>query len=261
MVRLLSITVQQNINGIKIEIIKRNTKEKTMKTFGIISAMTVEIEQIYRSMNIEKELNICGFPFYIGSIYKVKVVLTTCSVGKVNAACCTQLMISNFDVDYIINTGIAGALYSELKLKDIVISSDVTYYDVRKIQMKTCYPCQESFKSSDELVELAQKACHSILGNEASYYKGRIATGDNFISTSEEKESIYNEFAPYCVEMEGGAIGHVAYLNHTPFVIIRCISDLADDEAAVTYEEFETIAAIRSAKITLKILELYHDKD
>ena len=228
-----------------------------MKIFGIISAMSVEIEHILNSMYIEKEMKICGFPFYVGSINSIRVILTTCSIGKVNAACCTQLLISNFNVDYIINTGIAGGLYSELKPKDIVISSDVTYFDVRKLQMKSCYPCQESFESSLELVELAQKACQEILGNENNHYKGRIATGDNFISTQEDKDKINNEFAPYCVEMEGGAIGHVAYLNKVPFVVIRCISDLADDEAETTYEEFEEIASIQSAKITLKILDLY----
>lgn len=239
-----------------------NHKESSdilMKIFGIISAMSVEIKHILKAMHIEKELNICGFPFYVGSVNNSPVVLTTCSIGKVNAACCTQLLISHFNVDYIINTGIAGGLYSELQLKDIVISSDVTYFDVRKLQMKSCYPCKESFESSVELVALAQKACQEILGTENKHYIGRIATGDNFISSQEEKEKINSEFAPYCVEMEGGAIGHVAFLNHVPFVVIRCISDLADDEAETTYEEFEKAASIQSAKITLKILDLYLD--
>ena len=228
-----------------------------MKRVGIISAMSIEMKLLQENMILEKELKICDFPFYVGAINNVPVILTTCSIGKVNAACCTQLLISNFNVDYIINTGIAGGIFNQLKLKDIVISSDVTYFDVRKIQMQTCYPHQETFQASEELISLSKKACEATLPDTQNYYVGRIATGDNFISSQSAKEKIMDEFSPYCVEMEGAAIGHVAYLNQVPFVVIRSISDFADDAAESTYEEFEAITSQQSAKITLKILELH----
>ncbi|MGL6175170.1 MAG: 5'-methylthioadenosine/adenosylhomocysteine nucleosidase [Cellulosilyticaceae bacterium] len=230
-----------------------------MKRFGIISAISLEMEHILNNMVIEEELKICGFLFYTGCINHVPIVLTTCSVGKVNAACCTQLLISNFDVNYIINTGIAGGIHHTLKVKDIVISSDITYFDVNNAQMKKYYPHQENFTSSIELVALSQKACEEVLPPDISFYVGRIATGDRFVSTQDDKQKIRDEFNPHCVEMEGGAIAHVAYLNQVPFVVIRAISDLADDGAKNTYDTFKEHAARQSANITLKILQQYYN--
>lgn len=227
-----------------------------MSKYGIISAMKIESKVIIENMILNKVIELCGFKFHIGRIGDIEIVLTNCSVGKVNAACCTQILIDNFKVDYIINTGIAGAIDSKLKLKDIVISSDTTYFDVRKVQMKTCYPCQESFKASEELIDICTEACKQILPIENSYYVGRIATGDNFVSDNKLKQFIAQEFKAYCVEMEGAAIGHVAYLNNIPFIIIRSISDFADDVAEKIYDDFEKEAAIQSAQMTIKMIEL-----
>lgn len=227
-----------------------------MAKYGIISAMQIESNLIVENMALTKVIKLCGFKFHIGTIGDVEVVLTNCSVGKVNAACCTQALIDHFKVDYIINTGIAGAINHRLKLKDIVISSDTTYFDVRKIQMKTCYPYQENFKASKELIDIYVEACKQILPIDNSYYVNRIASGDNFVSDDKLKQSIAEEFTPYCVEMEGAAIGHVSHLNNIPFVIIRSISDLADDVAESVYDNFEKEAALQSAKITIKMLEL-----
>ena len=91
---------------------------------------------------------------------------------------------------------------------------------------------------------------------EHKILKGRIASGDQFISDSATKNCIKTTFAPLCVEMEGAAIAQACYLNDVPFAILRCMSDMADDLSSNGYEFNEGIAAQMSAKVVEKTLEL-----
>jgi adenosylhomocysteine nucleosidase len=215
---------------------------------GIIGAMQIEIDKIKRHISIVSEEVMAGFTFYRGCIGGIDVVLTTCSVGKVNAACCTQLLIDKYSVSCIINTGIAGGLHEELHVGDVVISTDVTYHDVRPAQLKNCAPYQEYFPADKKLIEVARASCEN-------YHLGRIVSGDGFVSEDKLKRSLVETYQPHAVEMEGAAIGHVAYMNECPFVVIRSISDLADGDATVDYEIFEEMAANHSASIVLKMVE------
>ncbi|WP_456279063.1 5'-methylthioadenosine/adenosylhomocysteine nucleosidase [Bacillus sp. AK128] len=224
-----------------------------MKKIGIMGAMQVEIELILKEMEITQEYKFAGFPFFTGVLRGKEVVLTRCGVGKVNAAACTQLLIDKFSVDYIINTGIAGSLREDVGICDLVLSTDVTHHDVRKAQMKNLYPFQESFIASEELITLATTVCEK---KGINYHSGRIVSGECFVDDSELKKNLINEYSPACVEMEGSAIGHVAYMNEVHFIVLRCISDLADDEAGMTYEKFEEIAGEKSALVVVGMVEL-----
>ena len=181
-----------------------------MKTTGIIGAMDIEIELIKKEMTVEDEKHFAGFSFYIGKCKGLNIVLTSCGVGKVNASSCTQILIDRFNVTEIINTGIAGSLNEGVKLCDIVISDNVTYHDVRQAQMKSCFPFKEFFTANEQLRELAINAYESIKPQNYDYHIGRIVTGDGFICDDDLKKEIINNYSPYCVEMEGAAIGHVA---------------------------------------------------
>lgn len=226
-----------------------------MKTIGIIGAMDVEIEMILKEMESLKINNYGGFKIYTGNIAGKEIVLSRCGTGKVNAAACTQILIDRFGVDVIINTGIAGSLHGEVKICDVVISTAVTYHDVRKGQMINLFPNKESFKADVKLISLANESCTKILDQEnLRYHTGLIVTGEQFVAEKALKDKIVEGYKPLCVEMEGGAIGHVAYLNSVPFVVIRSISDNADDEATMNYEEFEKTAAHHSAKIVLQMI-------
>lgn len=223
-------------------------RESEPKNIGIIGAMQVELDLIVGRMDVHEEYTFAGFPFYVGNIAERKVVVTRCGVGKTNAACCTQILIDKFSVESIIHTGIAGSLRPEVGICDVVISSDVTHHDVAPIQMKKLYPFQESFSASVNLVELAQAVCQA-LDFESKWHVGRIVSGECFVSDAEVRDRIISQYSPYCVEMEGAAIGHVAHINQVPFVVIRSISDNADANATDTYESFEQRAAERSAAI------------
>lgn len=227
-----------------------------MDHIGIMGAMNVEIQNIQDKMENVKEENIAGFSFYVGRIGEKNVVLTCCGVGKVNAAACTQILIDRFGVNCIINTGVAGGLYSDIKTCDIVISTDVTHHDVSKNQLKTLFPFKEHFESDKYLVEIAIKSCEMNKIEGWNYYLGRIVSGECFVNDGVLKKRIIEEYSPYCVEMEGAAIGHVAYLNNVPFVVIRSISDKADENASMSYESFEKVAASQSAKIVLSMIDM-----
>ncbi|WP_223701734.1 5'-methylthioadenosine/adenosylhomocysteine nucleosidase [Sutcliffiella deserti] len=222
-----------------------------MKRVGIIGAMQIEIDLVLDKMELLKEYKFAGFPFYTGVLYGREIVLTRCGVGKVNSASCTQILIDRFNIDCVINTGIAGSLKNDISVCEMVISSDVTHHDVRKAQMKNLFPFEETFIASEELINLAIKAC---ISTASKYHCGRIVSGECFVEDNKLKGVLLNDYSPACVEMEGSSVGHVAFINNIPFIIIRCISDNADEEAAITYDTFEKIAGNQSASIVIEMI-------
>lgn len=223
---------------------------------GIIGAMQLEIEEILNKLEDTSERITANNKYYLGKLHNVDVVITSCGVGKVNAASCTQVLISEYKVDYVINTGIAGSMDDKVKIGDVVISSDVVHHDVRPNQLIRFYPYEEIFKSDEGLIEIAVNAVdeYDLVG----YHVGRIVSGEAFIESSSQKNKIKEVFKPLCVEMEGSAIGHVAYANDIPFLIIRSISDNADDEATINYNEFELRTAKQSAELLNIIIAKMH---
>ncbi len=224
-----------------------------MSLIGIIGAMSLEIDLLIDAITITEEKSIAGNTYYIGHINDKNIVLTCCGVGKVNAASSAQILISEFKVNGIINTGIAGGMHHSVNVCDIIVSSDVTHHDVRPEQMQSCYPYVKSFQSDEKLAEAAIESIKAIQ-LDGKYHIGRIVSGESFISDLNIKEEIMSKFDPHCVEMEGSAIGHVAHINKVPFVIIRSISDNADEEATVSYEEFEKNTAEQSSKVVIKMM-------
>lgn len=164
------------------------------------------------------------------------------------------MMIDKFDVDCIINTGIAGSLNKNIHIGDIVISSDVTHHDVRKAQMKNLFPFQETLMANHDLVEIAKSACKSS-ELKTNFHSGRIISGECFVEDNNLKDALINEYSPACVEMEGSAIGHVSYINNVPFLVIRCITDNADKEATISYQNFEEMAGNHSATIVTELIK------
>lgn len=230
-----------------------------MRKIGIIGAMDEEVDILVELMQVKETLTKASLKFYQGQLEGREVVLVKCGIGKVNSALCAQILISEFGVDAVVNTGVAGALNEELDVNDIVISTDALQYDVDARAFgyeKGVIPRMETsvFKADERLIDAAYKSSveetksHKVL-------KGRVVTGDIFISSKDLKEELVNDFKAYCGEMEGGAIAHVCNLNNVPFVIIRAMSDKADGSADVTYEEFVIEAANNSKDIVLKMLK------
>ena len=224
-----------------------------MVCIGIIGAMDQEIDALIRQMKDKEEKTMAGMTFHRGKLWNNEAVVVKSGVGKVNMAVCTQLMIDLYEVDILINTGIAGGLHKDIEVGDIVISSDAMQHDVDVTSRGFKpgeIPFMESsvFKADPELAAMAKEACE-IVNPEIACYIGRVVTGDQFISDNRKKAEIIEKFDACCAEMEGAAMAQVAVLNKVPFVIIRAISDKADDQAKVLVKEFEEKAIVHTLKL------------
>ena len=213
---------------------------------GIIGAMEEEVSQLIEAMEEKEKVTCAGMDFYCGKLKDKEVVIVQSGIGKVNMALCTQILADRFDVKAVINTGVAGGLYKDIEIGDIVISK----YKVGEIpRMDTSY-----FEADKDLIELAKKTCDEVNPDIHSYV-GRVVSGDQFISDNKKKHYLINEFDGYCAEMEGAAMAQAAHLNQIPFIILRAISDKADQEAAGSYEEFEKAAIKHIVRLVLGILD------
>ena len=224
---------------------------------GIIGAMAIEVENLKGILEDKTTRVISGIEFCSGKISGRSVVIAQCGIGKVFAAVCAQTMILNYGVDTVINTGVAGTLTRELSVCDIAISDKVVQHDmdtspigdpvgllsgINVVEL----PCDK---------ELVAKA-EAVIGNMGFRFKtGIIATGDQFVATEAQKERILKSFDAIACEMEGGAIGHVAYINNVKFIALRAISDGADGEAQMDYPTFLKTAAANSTRVTLGLIE------
>lgn len=227
---------------------------------GIIGAMDVELNALRSKLEGAKAVGRGALAFTEGVLNSVSVVLAKSGVGKVNAALCAQRIISEFGVTHVINTGIAGAAQSGLGALDFVVSTDALYHDMDATVFgykPTKIPGQDvsDFKADGAMIRAAREAFASL--PEAADHRlvcGRVASGDRFISSREAKERIRSICDPACVDMEGAAIAHACFLNKVPFVIIRCMSDAADDGAESAYRFNEETAARLSASLVLAML-------
>lgn len=225
---------------------------------GIIGAMEGEVSKLKEQMEDAVITKKASMEFYKGTIKGKEVVVVRSGIGKVNAAVCAQILIDDFHVSAIINTGIAGSLKNEINIGDIVLSTDAVQHDVNAGSFG--YPKGQipgldvlAFQADENLIEKAYAICEKV-NPDISVFRGRVVTGDQFISQREIKNNIANTFDGMCTEMEGAAIAQVAYLNHIPFLIVRAISDKADDSADMDYEIFEAQAIKHSVNLTLELI-------
>lgn len=220
---------------------------------GIIGAMDVEVATLKEIMQEKSEKEIAGSVYCEGTLEGLPAVVVQCGVGKVNAAMCAQVLCSCYGVTHLVNTGIAGSLDAKLDIGDFVISTDAIYHDMDVTNWN--YPIGQvpgmdvcAFPADDKLIGLAYQVADT--AHPGHVHIGRVASGDQFIRTKEQKNKIIADTAAVCAEMEGAAIAHTAYRNGVPFVVIRAISDKADDSAEMDYPTFEAMAARRCAEVT-----------
>ena len=224
-----------------------------MTKLGIIGAMDLEVETLLERMTEKQETHRAGSVFYEGLLEGLPVVGVRCGVGKVNAALCTQILCDCFGVTHIVNTGIAGSLCEELDIGDLVVSQDAMYHDFDCVNFG--YPYGQvpgldvlCFPADEALLAQAFAAAQQIHPGHVKV--GRIASGDQFVADKAKKEFIISATRGLCTEMEGAAIAQTAYRNGVPFVILRAISDKANDDAQMDYPTFERQAAHRCADVT-----------
>lgn len=228
---------------------------------GLICAMEVEVQSIRERLENPHETIVSCISFVEGTLHGKQVVVTKCGVGKVNAALCTEVLILKFGVTHVINSGVAGGLDSRLSVMDTVVSTDALHHDMDAVDFgyKKCQiPGFDTvaFPADEDMIKAVEKAYQK--GKEEGklsrkVIRGRVATGDVFVNSPDKKKEIIAVCDAACCEMEGAAVAQVCYINKVPYVIIRCISDLAEKTDEV-YKEDE--AAAESAYITTKVIEV-----
>ena len=214
-----------------------------MNTIGIIGAMEEEVAILKEKMSEVTVLEKAGMEFFKGILGGQQVVVVRSGIGKVNAGICTQILADVFQVNAVINTGIAGSLKVEINIGDIVLSTDTMQHDVDTREFgyeigQVPRMDTRTFPADDRLRETALQVCRKV-NPEIQVFEGRVASGDQFVADKETKEKIIANTQAYCTEMEGAAIGQAAYLNGIPYLVIRAISDKADDSAHMDYPAFE----------------------
>lgn len=225
---------------------------------GIIGAMEQEVETLLEQMENKTAHEKAGSIFYEGKLNGLDAVVVQCGIGKVNAAMCVQVLCDLFEVTHVVNTGIAGSLCADLDIGDLVISEDAMYHDFDCVHFG--YPMGKvpgmdviAFPADEKLRTLAFAAAEQV--NPGHTKQGRVASGDKFVAEQAVKDAIIDITGALCTEMEGAAIAQTAYRNGVPFVIIRAISDKADNSAEMDYPTFERIAAHRCAAVTMALAD------
>ena len=226
---------------------------------GIIGAMTIEVELLKEKMEGMQVSCHAGMEFCAGRLEGVDAVVVQCGVGKVNAAMCAQILCSVFGVTHLVNTGIAGSLDAKLDIGDLLVSKDAMYHDFDCVHFgyemgKVPGMDVVAFPADEAMIGHAFAAAEKV--NPGHTTIGRVASGDLFVAEKATKDAIIAKTQALCTEMEGAAIAHTAYRNGVPFVILRAISDKADDSAEMDYPTFERIAAHRCAAVTMELAKV-----
>lgn len=233
------------------------------KRIGIMCALDIEISDIVAMLNNRRDDIYRGHTFHLGTIKGIEVVLIKCGIGKVNAARGAQMLIDRYEVDVLLNSGIAGGLSPRLSISDVVLGSKLVHhdFDVTAFGYAAGNMCMEEdsdkptvFKADEEIISELMKAATKVTGSEEKVRCGNIASGDKFVASSEDKRRIYEQFAADAVEMEGAAVAQTAYYAGVPFAVIRVISDLADGTAPESYNKFDVEAAKLSAAVIYEFI-------
>jgi adenosylhomocysteine nucleosidase len=234
-----------------------------MKTkLGIIGAMESEVELLVSLLENKECRKIGKHTYYTGTLSGTPTVIARAGVGKVNAAVCTAAMILEFAPEYILNTGVAGALGKGITVGDVIIADACVEYDLEYGSLGDArgsifYPDSTSeivMPADAKLSDMLEKAARDVSGGEFEVKRGVVATGDKFVSSTEAREDILSAFPEaLCCEMEGAAIAQVCRLYSVKFSVLRSMSDSADGEAEMDFPTFAKLSADRAAKIAASL--------
>lgn len=226
---------------------------------GIIGALEGEVAGIISRLLDSKSETFGSIEIHTGTLFGKRVAVARCGVGKVFAAIAAEAMILYCSPRLLVNTGVGGALAGGLKTCDVVFADKLVQHDMDTSPLGDPKGLISGinlvyFESDKRAVDILKKAAEK---EEVNYLVGTVATGDKFVASKEDKEKIVSDFSAVACEMEGGAIAHTAYVNSTPFVVVRAISDSADGEATMDYPTFLPLATRTSEKLTLALIEEY----
>ena len=229
-------------------------------SMGIIVATKEELIETKKIMKDITENKYYNLNFFTGKISEKEITLVQCGIGKVNAARTAQILIDKFNIEKVINIGVAGGVTPKLNVKDIVIANKLVQYD---FDISTLGNCEKGeiedigkfIKSDEKLVNLCKKILENEENRDFNYKIGTVATADCFCAEPAKAKKIHIEFGAECVEMEGAAIAQVCFLDNIPFLVIRGISDTPNGNNEIDYHNFCKIAAKQAARLLEKLCQ------
>ena len=226
---------------------------------GIIGALEDEVREIISRLEDRQTETVGSIEFNLGKLFGKNVVIAKCGVGKVFAAICAEAMIIKYSPSLVVNSGVGGALDKSLKPLDIVFADKLVQHDMDTSPIGDPVGLISGinriyFETDKRATLVLENAAREL---EVNYLIGTIATGDKFISERADKDRLTSLFGATACEMEGGAIAHTAFVNGTPFMVVRAISDSADGEACMDYPTFLPLATKISTALTLALIEKY----
>jgi len=214
---------------------------------GISAAMASEVTYFLDRMTNIHTIELAKFPYHHGYLDGKEMVIAQSGVGKVNAAIHAQLLIDRFYVNCIIQSGIAGSLCPSVNTFDMVVGDKLVYHDMQRFILEHFEPLQPVYEATPALLAVAKTL-------SIASHVGTIATGDWFVDTPEDRARIYKATGALCCEMEGAAVAQTATLNDIDFLVVRCISDSADESINLAFAQFEEEAAIKSGRFVRELL-------
>ena len=225
------------------------------KKIGIIGALSEEVAGLVAKTGASLVKSALDTDFYAANYNGRELVIVRCGVGKVNAAIVTQALLDNFCVEAVINVGVAGALDVKVKRNDVVISEKLFEHDMDAQEGAGVIPRMKTseFVADLSLVREAKSACERVC-NRDNFFVGTIVSGDQFICSRQKRQWLSSTFGALCAEMEGAAIAHACYVNATAFLVLRSISDLADEDAESCFAKGEEEAIDYSLHVVLEML-------
>jgi adenosylhomocysteine nucleosidase len=223
---------------------------------GIIGAMEQEVTLLRDKIENRQTLTLAGCEIYTGTLNGVDVALLKSGIGKTAAALGTTLLLELCKPNVVINTGSAGGLAPTLKVGDIVVSDEVRYHDADVTafgyEPGQMAGCPAAFTADDKLIAAAEQVIKQLNLNAV---RGLVVSGDAFINGAEPLARIRTTFPQaIAVEMEATAIGHVCHQFKVPFVVVRAISDVADQASHLSFDEFLSVAAKQSSLMVENLL-------
>lgn len=226
---------------------------------GIIGAMEQEVSILKNALENCQTVTKAGCNYFSGQINGVDVVLLQSGIGKVAAAVGTTILLDEHQPDVVINTGSAGGFDSSLNVGDVVISTEVRHHDADVTafgyEMGQMAQQPAAFIADEKLMDVAEKALQQM--DDTHAVRGLICTGDAFIASAERQTFIRQHFpSVVAVEMEAAAIAQTCHQFKVPFVVVRAISDVADKEAGMSFDEFLPLAAKSSSEMVIKMVDL-----
>lgn len=225
---------------------------------GILVAMEEEIKHLIEKITSYQVIEIANQKFYDGTIDGKAVTIVQSGIGKVNATIATTLLIQQFGVNAVINTGSAGAIQEGLEIGELIIAKELTYHDVNNEIFGYTYgqipQMPERYRAD---LEINQKIKQAAVDQSWAVYNGLIVTGDSFVGSTEKIKEIKEHFpSALATEMEGAAVAQTCKQFNVPCAVIRAVSDTADEEATIDFDEFVILAGKRSAELVLSFINL-----